>query len=120
MCGGHGKYVVDHHRDVGHVSRLAIAQIEAAEDADHLDMTLYAHQVEVAHEGGEVCGKDASLPGLGVELQGPLLHAGLGPDDVAVPQKGHQIVGTGTHHGILKVDHTRRGGGVIVQDHQVA
>ena len=117
MPQAHLAGVFPHQRQVLQVAGLAVAVPEAAEDAQHLDVALQAHQVEGALEGFCIGHGDAGGGDFFAVLGGPAFNAFVGPFDVAVAQQRNQVVGDRPAHGVLEIDDARR---MFVGDQQVA
>eukprot|EP01022_Parablepharisma_sp_SALTPOND_P033110 TRINITY_DN881_c1_g1_i15.p1 TRINITY_DN881_c1_g1~~TRINITY_DN881_c1_g1_i15.p1 ORF type:complete len:1351 (-),score=485.80 TRINITY_DN881_c1_g1_i15:36729-40781(-) len=105
-------------RQVLQVAVLAIAMPQAGEDAQHLEVALQAHPLEVAVEGIDV-GRDrqAGAAGLFPVADGPVQHHFLVPLDVGVAQQRDQVIGDGAVDRILEIDDARI---ALGQHHQVA
>lgn len=121
-CGGivlpaHVAGVAPHQWQVVEVGALAVAIPQPAEDAEHFEMPLQAHQVEPATEGGAIdVGEAGGLRALPVGLH-PCVNTLFRPGDVTVAQQRDQVVADRATHRILKIDDPRV---VAAADHQVA
>ena len=78
---------------------------QAGEDAEHLDVALHAHPLEVAVEVGELRthGQAELLSGFPVADQ-HVEDEVLVPADVGVLEQRHQVVGDRAVDGVLEVD----------------
>src|SRR5688572_12874103 len=94
---------------------------QARKDADRLEMTLHAHQVEPAQELILVrTDLDTLALRGGAKLQGPPANALHRPRDVAITQQRDEVVCHRPAHRVLKVEDARVGTvASAVADHEI-
>ena len=98
--------------------RLAVAVVQAAEDAEDFQVALQGHVFEVAVEGVDVrVDRQADLLRALPVAHHPVEHEFLVPLDVGVAQQRGEVVGDRAEHGVLEVQHARV---ALVEEHQVA
>ena len=99
------------------VIRLAVAVVDAREDAEHLEVALQPHPLERAPELGEIAvHRKARVFRLLPIARAPVEHALLLPADEGIAQQRHDVVGDRPEHRVLEVEHA----GVGLAHHQVA
>ena len=109
--------VGDEARGIGKVLGLAVAVVDAREDAEHLEMALQPHPLEGAPELGEVRRhRKPGAPGLFPIARRAVEHALLVPADERVAHQRNHVVGDRPEHRVLEVEHA----GVGLAHHQVA
>src|SRR5688572_6017709 len=112
-----GTRVTEETRRVFHVAGLAIAVRDAREDAEHLEVALQPHPLELAKERGEVgIDREAGAPRLLPVADRPVENGLLGPADERVLEKRRHVVADRSDHRVLEVEDARVGCG----HHQVA
>src|SRR5574343_1924415 len=94
VAGGGLAGVVDEARQVVDVLVLADAVLEAAEDAEHLEVALQAHQFVLAPEGAEVLAhRQAGGAGLFPVADDPVDFLFLVPGNESVAEERDEVVG---------------------------
>ena len=93
-------------RQVGEVLRLAVAVLQAAEDAEHLQVALQAHPFDRAVELAEVvvdrqAGLARRLPVAHRQVE----HELLVPGEEGVAHQAGDVVGDRAVHRVLEVEH---------------
>src|SRR5574343_1979931 len=108
VAGGSLAGVVDEARQVLAVFVLAVAVFQAAEDAEHLEVTLQAHQFVLAPEGAEILAhRQAGGAGLFSVADDPVDFLFFFPGDEGVAEQRDDVVADRAADGILKVDDAR-------------
>src|SRR5213080_2030585 len=101
----------------GEIHALAVAMVQAREDAEHLELPLHAHPFEVPPEIAEVRGyRQSRVFGPLPVSNRPIELIFLVPCDVRVTQKRDEIVGDRAVDRILEIQHAR----VWIDDHEIA
>ncbi len=109
--------VFHHQRHIFQVAVLAVAVVQTREDAQHLDVALNAHQLEVAVEFAEIfLHRKTCAPCPFPVGDQPVYDLFLVPFDVGILEQRRQVVGDRAVYRILKVDDARVGLG----HHQIA
>src|SRR5262245_20460481 len=94
---------------------------QAAEDAEHLDVTLHADEIEPAQElvlaAADVRAQRAEHAAIAAH---PALDALARPADVAILEQRHEVVADRPAQRILEIDDARPALVVVGQDHEVA
>src|SRR5450759_2174470 len=112
-----GAQIRHHQRQIFQVAVLAVAVIQARENAQYLEMTLHTHPFVIAVEHGEIIGhRQASLARFFPIAYQPVDHFCFFPTDVGILEQRGEIVGDRAIHGILKIQYAR----VRFGDHQIA
>ena len=102
MGAGDLEDIADDQGQVIQIARLAVAQPESGENAQHLDMPLQAHQIEP----GPPLAPFARGHADGITITRQIaIQCGLVEPVIAIAQQRHQVVGDRTAHGILKIQH---------------
>src|SRR5207302_10146836 len=104
-------------RRVFDVSRLAVAMANARENAEHLQMALQTHPLDVAPEHAEIAvdGQPRATRALPITDR-PVEHALLGPADEGILEQTGDVVADRTDHRVLEIENARVG----CREHQVA
>ena len=115
MACGNVEDIAQRARNVRQVAWLAVAVIQAREDAAGLEVALHPHEVEPCQELRLILAhRNAGFQRQRMVALNPILDPRTRPSDVAVAQQRHEIVGHGSKHGILEVDNA----GVVVPGNQ--
>ncbi len=90
-------------RQMGEITGLAVAPVQAREDAEDLRGPLGRKQRVGGGEGPDIEGRVPAAALAGVEAEQPQLELGAGIDP-GILQQRRDVVGRVAHHGVLEVD----------------
>ena len=98
--------VAIHARQIAQIAMLAVAIMQAAKNAEHLDVPLHAGEIEPAQKARLIgyLGLPAGVQQALTIIFDPGLDALPVPRDVAVAQQGGQVVGDRTAQRALEID----------------
>ena len=91
--------------------------MQSAEDAQNLQVALYADEVHITGKGGQVLRhRDAGGQGAGMVLAHPVGHARFGPAEEGIAHQAGDVIGHRADHQVLEIQHRR----AIGHRHQIA